>query len=243
MNVTSFSQRLNAIEQAIQAACDQAGRARNEVTLVGVSKMHPNTALQEAYDAGLRDFGENYIQEWRQKADDLATTCPALRWHLIGPLQRNKCKYIVGRTAWLHTLDSVALLQELAKRQPPDIPLHALLQCNVAHESQKSGINRIEEARELLQQAPAHIVIQGLMVIPPLYEDPEATRPFFQALRHWRDQLQEQTGRSLPHLSMGMSHDFAVAIQEGATFVRVGTALFGERPFHEDSHPSEDSHA
>jgi len=238
----SFSQRLEATEQAIQAACLQAGRPRSEVTLVGVSKMHPNAAIQEAYDAGMRDFGENYIQEWRQKADDLAVTCPAIRWHIIGPLQRNKCKYIVGRTAWLHTLDNLALLQELAKRQPTDIPLHALLQCNVAHESQKSGINSLDEAREIIQEAPAHIMIQGVMVIPPLSEDPEATRPFFQALRHWRDQLQEQTGRPLPHLSMGMSHDFAVAIQEGATFVRVGTALFGERAAHETP-PPEESHA
>lgn len=226
-----FSERLQHVEQAIQQACAAANRPRQEVTLIAVSKTHPNEAIQEAYQAGLRDFGENYVQEWRQKADDLAEACPELRWHIIGPLQRNKCKYIAGRATWLHTLDNQALLDELAKRQPPERPIHALIQCNVAQEDQKSGINSIEEALSLLQRCPPHILIEGLMLIPPFEEDPEASRPYFRALRHWRDELQEKSGSALPHLSMGMSHDFPVAIQEGATFIRVGTALFGEREY------------
>jgi pyridoxal phosphate enzyme (YggS family) len=225
----AIAQRLQQLETAILKACEKAQRRREEITLVGVSKTKPLEALRAAYQAGLREFGENYIQEWREKAEAFAQEAPDLHWHIIGALQRNKCKYIAGRAALIHTVDQASLLEELARRLPQGSTQAVLLQCNPDQEGQKAGLRSLDEARHLLNTCPPSIRIQGLMIIPPHHDDPEASRSSFQILRAWRDTLQEERGQMLPHLSMGMSHDFPIAIEEGATLIRVGTAIFGER--------------
>ena len=178
------------------------------VTLVAVSKTQPASAIREAYAAGQRDFGENYAQEWREKADALADLAD-LRWHFIGGLQTNKVKYLAGRVAYVHTLDR----EELAR---------VLLEVNTGDETSKSGCAPADAPRlcEAARALPA-IEVAGLMCIPPADRDP---RPHFRLLRELRDRL------GLAELSMGMSGDWQVAVEEGATMVRIGTAIFGARP-------------
>jgi PLP dependent protein len=191
------------------------------VTLVAVSKKQPPEAIREAYAAGQRHFGENYAQEWRAKADALADL-PELVWHFIGALQTNKAKYLAGRVGFVHTVDREELARELAKRWAArGEVLRVFLEVNVAGEGSKSGC-RPEDAPALaaaVRSLPA-LALEGLMCIPPPGEDP---RPHFRRLRALRDAL------GVRELSMGMSGDFREAIAEGATFVRVGTAVFGAR--------------
>jgi pyridoxal phosphate enzyme (YggS family) len=191
------------------------------VTLVAVSKKQPPEAIREAYAAGQRHFGENYAQEWRAKADALADL-PELVWHFIGALQTNKAKYLAGRVGFVHTVDREELARELAKRWAArGEVLRVFLEVNVAGEGSKSGC-RPEDAPALaaaVRALPA-LALEGLMCIPPAGEDP---RPHFRRLRALRDAL------GVRELSMGMSGDFREAIAEGATFVRVGTAVFGAR--------------
>ncbi|HET9551419.1 MAG TPA: YggS family pyridoxal phosphate-dependent enzyme [Anaeromyxobacteraceae bacterium] len=191
------------------------------VTLVAVSKTQPPEAIREAYAAGQRHFGENYAQEWRQKADALADL-PELTWHFIGGLQTNKAKYLAGRVAWVHTVDRVELARELSRRcAAAGATVRVFLEVNVGGEARKSGCAPAD-APALLEAVRALPALEpvGLMCIPPAEGDP---RPHFQALRALRDRL------GLAELSMGMSADWRVAVEEGATFVRVGTALFGAR--------------
>ncbi len=191
------------------------------VTLVAVSKTQPADAVREAYAAGQRDFGENYVQEWRDKAAALADL-PELRWHFIGSLQTNKVKYLAGKVALVHTVDREELGREIAKRwEKAGARARVLVEVNLGGEASKGGCPP-EGAPDLvaaLRSLPA-LDVRGLTCIPPPEDDP---RPHFQSLRRLRDRL------GLAELSMGMSGDYPIAIEEGATIVRVGTAIFGER--------------
>ena len=220
--MSTIAARLADVRGRIDAACTAAGRDPAEVTLVAVSKKHPAAAIREAYAAGQRDFGENYAQELRDKMREL-DDLPDIRWHAIGHLQANKAKYVAGK-ALVHTLDRADLAQELVRRAGG--PVACLVEVNVADEPQKSGVSPDDLPERLAElRAVAGLELRGLMCIPPDADDPEDTRRWFRRLRELRDTL-------LPGgaLSMGMSHDYAVAIEEGATLVRVGTAIFGARP-------------
>ena len=191
------------------------------VTLVAVSKAQPADAIREAYAAGQRHFGENYVQEWRAKAEALADL-PEIVWHFVGGLQTNKVKYLVGKVGLVHAVDREELAREIARRSAQrGVATRVLVEVNVAGEATKSGCAPAEVPRlvETVRALPG-LDLCGLMCIPPAEGDP---RPHFAALRRLRDAL------GLPDLSMGMSTDYPVAIEEGATLVRVGTAIFGER--------------
>jgi PLP dependent protein len=192
------------------------------VTLVAVSKTQPAAAIREAYAAGQRDFGENYAQEWREKADALADLAD-LRWHFIGGLQTNKVKYLAGRVAYVHTVDRVELAREIAKRSAArGATTRVLLEVNVGGEGSKEGCAPGDVPRLAADvRGLAGVELVGLMCIPPPADDP---RPHFRTLRALRD------GLGLPELSMGVSGDYREAIAEGATLVRIGTAIFGARP-------------
>jgi pyridoxal phosphate enzyme (YggS family) len=221
----TFEQRLEAVERRIAAACERAGRPRHEVRLLAVSKTKPPEAVREAADCGLRLFGENKVQEAQAKIP----MCPAgLEWHLIGHLQTNKAKVAAHFFQMVHSVDSLKLLQALETHAGNTLPI--LLQVNVSGEAAKFGMKpgevaNVIEAANQMQKCEVH----GLMTIPPFSPDAEKTRIHFRALRKLRDRLQEETGTPLPELSMGMSHDLEVAIEEGSTWVRIGTDLFGNR--------------
>ena len=192
------------------------------VTLVAVSKTQPPEAIREAFAAGQRDFGENYAQEWRAKAEALADL-PGLRWHFIGGLQTNKVKYLAGRVAFVHTVDRAELAEEISRRWAKAGGVaRLLLEVDLAGEERKAGCAPADVAALLarVRTLPA-VEVVGLTCIPPPADDP---RPHFRTLRALRDQL------GLRELSMGMSGDWQIAVEEGATFVRIGTAIFGARP-------------
>jgi PLP dependent protein len=220
-------ERLAGVSRRIEAAAGRSGRAASSVTLVAVSKTIPVEAIREAVAAGATILGENRVQEARDK---IAALAGEAQWHLIGHLQTNKAKLAVSLFDRVHSLDSIRLAHEL-DRHAGDAGrrLRCLVQVNVGGETQKNGAPE-EEVRPLLEAASRlpHIAVEGLMAIPPFLSDPEAVRPFFRRLRELRDELASD-GFSLPDLSMGMTHDFEVAIEEGATLVRVGTAIFGPR--------------
>ena len=222
-----FPSRHAAVEARIQAACDRAGRDRADVTLVGVSKTWPPEIVSDAIRDGVTVLGENRVQEALAKAP----LCPSAEWHLIGPLQKNKVRHALSLFTTIHAVDSLDTLAALARVQRetgarPDV----LLEVNVAEEASKHGFTAAS-VRDALRAAldEGEVRIVGLMTIPPWTPDPETSRPHFRALRELRDALEREFSVSLPRLSMGMSGDFEVAIEEGATFVRVGTALFGRR--------------
>ena len=226
-----IAERLQAVRDRIAAACARSGRATSEVTLVAVSKTHPAAAVREAFAAGVRDFGENRVQEAEGKAAELADLRAAsLRWHLIGHLQANKAKKAGALFDLVHSVDDAALgarLDRSAAEAGRVLPV--LVQVDLAGEATKFGLEEssllstLESLRGL-----GSLRVEGLMVLPPYSDDPEATRPFFRRLRALRDRA-VSGGLCGRQLSMGMSHDFEVAIEEGATLVRVGTALFGAR--------------
>jgi hypothetical protein len=224
----SISQRLDQIRERIEKACQKAGRLASEVKLLAVSKMQTPESIREAADCGLVVFGENRIQEARQKIP----SCPSrLEWHLIGHLQTNKVRDAVRLFQIIHSVDSRKLLAaidaagELTGRVMP-----VFLEVNVSGEGSKFGLAP-DSVPETLEYANSlkRIEVAGLMTIPPAVKNPEDARPFFRKLRLLRDQWRQQTGFVLNELSMGMSHDFEVAVEEGATWVRLGTVLFGER--------------
>jgi len=221
----SFKERLDQIEQRILVACERSGRKRADVRLLAVSKTRPPEAVREAVDCGLRLFGENRVQEAQSK---IPMSPSGLEWHLIGHLQTNKAKVAARLFQMIHSVDSLKLLQALESHAGTTLPV--LLQVNVSGEASKFGmkpseVEEVIEAANQMQKCEVH----GLMTIPPFSPDLEKTRVHFVALRELRDRLQEQTGTPLPELSMGMSNDLEVAIEEGSTWVRVGTALFGAR--------------
>ena len=225
-----IARNLAGVQTRVLQAALAAGRAADAVTLLAVSKSMPVEDLAHAMAAGQRDFGENYAQELRDKRAEMAGIPP--RWHFIGPLQSNKVKYVAGLVSLIHSLDSAALLAEVNQRVPEGQVQDCLVQVNVAAEPQKRGA-RPDELPDLLDafaELP-RLRCKGLMVIPPLSEDPEGARPHFVALRKLRDREAARTRPrvDLHELSMGMSHDLEAAVSEGATIVRVGTAIFGER--------------
>jgi pyridoxal phosphate enzyme (YggS family) len=220
--------RWAAVRARVDAACRRAGRDPAAITIVAVSKLHPAETVARAIAAGVGDLGENYAQELvaKQAAVGALTTTP-VRWHFIGRLQRNKAKLVAGKVALVHAVDSVELGAELGKRAVAAGAIQPVLIAQNAGEATKGGVGEAEIAALLAGLAAVvGIRVDGLMTMPPPSDDPEASRPYFRALRELRDRL----GRPLPVLSMGMSGDFEVAIEEGATHVRVGTAIFGARP-------------
>jgi len=227
--MSDLIENIAEVEARIQSACALCGRARDEVTLVAVSKKHPAERLREAYDTGLRIFGENRVQEAMAKMPELPAS---IEWHLIGHLQTNKVKPVIHcEFGLIHSVDSERLLVALEKEAGEQGRIQAvLLQVNVSGEASKFGLAP-EALLPLLEKATQchHLDIQGLMTMPPFTEDPEKAAPHFARLRGLRDQAAAASGFPLPFLSMGMSHDLQVAIREGATHVRVGTDLFGAR--------------
>ena len=224
-----FAENLASIRQRIAAACARAGRDPASVTLLAVSKGMPPESVREAAACGLSLFGENKVQEARAKIP----LCPGrLRWHLIGHLQSNKCRDAVQLFEMIHGVDSLALAEELNKwteRQAKTLRL--LLEVNLAGEATKFGFRPEQALADLAAiNALPKLEIHGLMTIAPWTPDAEKVRPVFRRLRELRAQCDERLGAPLPHLSMGMSGDFEVAIEEGATIIRVGTALFGPWP-------------
>ena len=242
----TFSQRLTQIEQQIMAACRRAGRPRDQVLLMAVSKTHSAEAVQEAIAAGVAHFGENRVQEFAQKSRALAqlevargeanlASSPPL-FHLIGHLQSNKAAKAVEIFDAIDTLDSLRLAQRLSEvAQTHSRKLPVLLEIKLSSEESKTGLHpQSPELIELLERIPSlnGLELRGLMTVPPYNQDPEAARPYFRQLRELREQLAlAHPSLCFEELSMGMSGDFTVAIEEGATVVRIGTALFGERGY------------
>jgi PLP dependent protein len=220
------------VRERIAAAARRAGRQAEEITLIGVSKTHPAATVREAFQAGIRHFGENRVQEWEGKhggVEELGAT-----WHLVGHLQSNKAARAARLFHCVDSVDDFALAQRLDKARHDlgvEERMRVLIEVRLAEEETKSGVGvaELSSLAEKVVMLP-RLELMGLMCIPPLVEDPEQVRPYFRRLRELRDELARQVGRELPVLSMGMSHDFETAIEEGATEVRVGTALFGARP-------------
>ncbi len=212
------------LRERIERACERVGRDPSSVELVAVSKAHPEERIREAYDAGLRVFAENYAQELAEKADALGDL-PGLRWRFVGHLQRNKIKLIERARATVDTLDSIRLAEALSARaETGGYTLEVLIQVNVGGETQKSGCTpeEVPPLVEVARQLPG-LALRGLMTVAPHFDDPEDARPSFAELRRLAEDHRLET------LSMGMTHDLEPAVAEGATMVRIGTALFGER--------------
>lgn len=227
-----FKSRLERVREKIAAAIARANRQPEEVTLVAVSKTHPPEMINEGLVAGLTDFGENRVQEAEEKIPQVGRD--KARWHLIGHLQSNKARRAVELFDVIHSLDSAGLAQKLNRYclelDRSEFPV--LVQLDLAHEVTKSGAteDQLAEIVDAVRQLPALRLI-GLMTLPPFFEDVEQVRPFFRKLRELRDELRRQGvfGDQPGELSMGMTHDYEIAIEEGATMLRIGTAIFGER--------------
>jgi pyridoxal phosphate enzyme (YggS family) len=229
--MSDFATRRAAILERIRHAAERAGRDPSEVSLLAVSKTHPASSVAAAARAGHSLFGENRVAEGVEKIEALRTDFPDLVWKLIGPLQTNKAKPALQWFSMVETLDRERLAVRLAGLLPADAPPYpVLLEVNVAGEQTKSGAS--PEAVESLAAVVLDLErfdVRGLMTVPPYDDDPGLARPHFRRLRELRDRLADRFGRPFPELSMGMSHDFEIAVEEGATEVRVGTALFGAR--------------
>lgn len=221
--------RLHRVRERILRACARSGREPSSVTLAAVSKLHPPEAVRALAALGQVLFAESYIQEALPKMDALADL--AVEWHFVGRLQKNKVKFVPGRFGLIHTVDSLELARVLhEKNAEKGSPQAVLIQANLAGETQKAGCpeERLMPLAEAILGMPG-LALRGLMILPPWEEDPERSRPWFARLRDVRDRLAAALGTVLPVLSMGMSHDLEQAVEEGATLVRVGTDLFGER--------------
>jgi PLP dependent protein len=227
----SVAENVELVRERIRAACERSGRRREDVRLVAVSKTMPAELIREAYETGMRDFGENRVQEAaakRQALSDLAVT-----WHLIGHLQSNKAKLACQLFDWVESIDSLRIAERInpfAGTGGRKLPV--LLEVNLGEEASKFGAEEAEVIRlaEGIGRLEA-LELRGLMVLPPFFEDPEQVRPYFRRLRELAKRVEDQNlpGVLMRELSMGMSHDFEIAIEEGATIVRVGTAIFGSR--------------
>lgn len=225
--------RLEEVEERIQEACRRAGRDRSEVTLIAVSKTKPAEVLKEAYDLGIRVFGENKVQELTEKYEVLPKD---IRWHMIGHLQTNKVKYIADKVELIHSVDSLKLAEtidkEAAKRNRT---IDILVEVNVAEEESKFGL-KVEEVIPFIEKVAgfSHINVRGLMTIAPFVENPENNRSVFADLRKLSVDITEKNidNVNVSILSMGMTNDYEVAIEEGATMVRVGTGIFGARNYN-----------
>jgi len=219
-------ERFTIVHARVGAAAYKAGRDASSIRLVLASKTQPSEAVRAAANAGARDFGENYVQEAIAKRAELSDLTD-IRWHLIGHLQTNKVKVAASGFALIHSVDSVRLAESLARAQPSP-RVHALIEVNLGGEPSKTGIAP-DGVAAILDAARDKLEIDGLMTIPPPAGSAEAARPYFAQLRELRDRLATQSGYALSELSMGMTDDFEVAIEEGATIVRVGRAVFDER--------------
>lgn len=224
--------QLQEVEKRIQAACDRAGRKREEVTLIAVSKMKPVETLQEAYDLGVRIFGENKVQELTAKYEALPKD---IHWHMIGHLQTNKVKYIIDKAELIHSVDSLKLAETIEKEAAKhDLIADILVEVNVAEEESKFGM-KMEEVIPFVEKVSAfpHVRVRGLMTIAPFVEDPEENRSIFADLHKLYIDIKKKNhdNDTVSVLSMGMTNDYEVAIEEGATMVRVGTGIFGARNY------------
>ena len=224
-------ENLEVVEKNIREACKKAGRDRSEVTLIAVSKTKPVSDIREAMACGITVFGENKVQEIRDKTAEIKEP---LSWHMIGHLQANKVKYLPGVACMIHSVDNIKLAQEIEKQAAKhDLVMDVLVEVNMAHEDTKFGLSP-EEAIPFVKEISTleHLNIRGLMTIAPYTDDPETNRPFFRALREllYSDEMRGFFPER-PVLSMGMSGDYEVAVEEGATHVRVGTGIFGERDY------------
>jgi pyridoxal phosphate enzyme (YggS family) len=230
--MTSVIGNLQQVQQRIGAACVAAGRPVDAVTLLAVSKTCPAEAVREAFEAGARAFGENYVQESLDKIAALADIRRQLQWHLIGPLQSNKTRPVAEAFDWVHSVDRLKIAQRLAEQRPPTLaPLQLCLQVNISGEASKSGVAPADVpalARAVAALPAERVRLRGLMAIPEPAADVESQRQPHRALRELMQQLVSQ-GLPLDTLSMGMSADLEAAVAEGATMVRIGTAIFGAR--------------
>ena len=228
-----IQENLKAVEQVMEDSCEKAGRKRQDVSLIAVSKTKPASVLREAYDLGVRDFGENYVQELSDKMETLPKD---IRWHMIGHLQRNKVRFIAGKTELIHAVDSYRLAEEIniqAKKRRTTVPI--LIEVNIAGEASKFGISA-EDTILLAEEIAGleNVRIKGLMLIAPYVSDPEENRVHFQKMKQLSVDIADKNidNVSMEILSMGMTGDYTVAIEEGATMVRVGTGIFGERNYN-----------
>lgn len=228
----SIAENLKEVQRDINEVCKKCGRNPSEVTLIAVSKTKPLEDLKEAYDAGARDFGENKVQELTAKMPNLPSD---IRWHMIGHLQRNKVKYIAGEVELIHSVDSFRLAEEIniqAKRKKIIIP--ALIEINIGDEESKFGV-RPDEAKELCKEISEldSIHIEGLMTVAPAADDPEKVRRYFRKMHELFLDIKSENidNVEMKILSMGMTNDYKVAIEEGSTMVRVGTGIFGARDY------------
>ena len=225
-----ISENIDLIEQRISEACKRAGRNRDSVTLICVTKTKPVDMLLEAYEKGQRDFGENKVQEINRKRPELPAD---IRWHMIGHLQRNKVRQLIGQTCMIHSVDSLRLAETISEEAlKAGIVMPVLIEVNMAEEDSKFGVSAAQ-AETLVREAAdlKGIRIEGLMTIAPYTEDPETNRVYFARLKELAVDIGEKCidNVSMGVLSMGMTGDFEVAIEEGATHIRVGTGIFGER--------------
>jgi len=228
-----INENISKVRENIVKACEKAGRNPEEVTLIAVSKTKPVSAIEEALLSGTLDYGENKVQELCDKYDVLPKN---IRWHMIGHLQRNKVKYLVGKTYLVHSVDSLRLAEQIEKEfakhnQVCDI----LVEVNIAQEESKFGINA-KETEELIRKIAKfeHVRIKGLMTIAPYTEDPESNRDYFREIKKLSVDIRDKNidNVNMDVLSMGMTGDYMVAVEEGATMVRVGTGIFGERNYN-----------
>jgi hypothetical protein len=226
--------RLEEVRGRVERACDRAGRRSEEITLIAVSKTHPPEAIQALYEEGVRAFGASYVQEWEDKADQVPGD---IEWHFVGHLQSNKARDVVDRVAYVHSVDRRSVMKQLNKRTESTVDV--LLQVNIAGQDSKSGVLP-DELADLIDTADDYpnLNIRGLMTLPPHPDDPEDNRDYFRRMRDLFDDAaarleasEQHSTDGFDHLSMGMTNDFEVAIEEGATMIRLGTALFGPRHY------------
>lgn len=227
-----IKENINYVEQVIDKVCNESGRNRSEVTLIAVSKTKPVEMLQEAYETGCRDFGENKVQELVDKYEVMPKD---IRWHMIGHLQRNKVKYIVDKVYLIHSVDSLRLAEEISKEAvKKNVNVNVLIEVNAAGEETKFGTTT-EEAKQLVRDVAKlpNVYIKGLMTIAPMVDEAEENRQFFKQLKKLSVDIAAENidNVSMEVLSMGMTGDYSVAVSEGATLVRVGTGIFGERNY------------
>jgi len=232
MREGTIQENIKAVEDRIAAECQKAGRDPEDVTLIAVSKTKPVEMLREAYEYGCRDFGENKFQELLDKYEEMPRD---IRWHMIGHLQRNKVKYIVDKVYLIHSVDSLRLAEEISKEAvKKNVCVNILVEVNVANEETKFGTT-CEEVKQLVQDIAKlpNICVKGLMTIAPFVENAEKNRPFFSNLKKISVDIMEENidNITMENLSMGMTGDYTVAVSEGATYVRVGTGIFGVRQY------------
>ncbi|WP_457568049.1 YggS family pyridoxal phosphate-dependent enzyme [Desulfurobacterium sp.] len=227
----TIKENVEKIKEEIASAARKAGRKPDEIILLAASKTRTPAEIREAFKAGIKVFGENRVQEARDKIPELSDL--PIEWHLIGHLQTNKAKYAVRMFDLIHSVDSQTLIDELEKRATKENKIQkVLIEVKLSPEDTKHGCSE-KEVPFLTEKilAKQHLKLTGLMTVPPFFENPEKVRPYFSKLRTIKETIEKNFHINLPHLSMGMSHDFRIAIEEGATIVRIGTAIFGPRKY------------